>query len=133
MLDKKRIRLMSKTAMYEKHHIREDLKISSYYKKDYSSMNTLITLLWTTVGYLIIAAIIVFINLDSLLKDLTVQKMVIIVGVAIASYLIVLIVYGVSASSYFSRRHTNAKQRVKKYYRDLNRLSKMIEKEKKNG
>ena len=124
---------MSKTAMYEKHHIREDLKISSYYKKDYSSMNTLITLLWTTVGYLIIAAIIVFINLDSLLKDLTVQKMVIIVGVAIASYLIVLIVYGVSASSYFSRRHTNAKQRVKKYYRDLNRLSKMIEKEKKNG
>ena len=131
MLDKKRIRLMSKVAMYEKHHIREDLKISSYYKKDYSSMNTLITLLWATIGYLIIAAVIVFINLDFLLEDLTVQKLVIIVGIAVALYLIILIVYGISASSFYTRKHTKSKQRVKKYYRDLTRLSKIIEKESK--
>lgn len=129
MLDKKRIRLMSKTAMYEKHHIREDLKISSYYKKDYSSMNTVLTLLWVTIGYLIVAAAIVFLNMDALLENLTVQKLVVIVGGAVAAYLIVLIVYGISAASYYKRRHTRAKQRVKKYYRDLNRLSKMIEKE----
>lgn len=129
MLDKKRIRLMSKTAMYEKHHIREDIKISSYYKKDYSSMNTLLTLLWATVGYLIVATAIVFLNMDSLLENLTVQKLVIIVGVAVATYLIVLIVYGISAANFYKKRHTKAKQRVKKYYRDLKRLSKMIEKE----
>lgn len=129
MLDKKRIRLMSKTAMYEKHHIREDMKISSYYKKDYSSMNTVLTLLWVTVGYLIVAGVIVFLNMDSLLENLTVQKLVFIVGIAVASYLILLIVYGISAASHYKKRHTRAKQRVKKYYRDLNRLSKMIEKE----
>lgn len=129
MLDKKRIRLMSKTAMYEKHHIREDIKISSYYKKDYSSMNTLLTLLWATLGYLIVAAAIVFLNMDSLLENLTVQKLVIIVGVAVVAYLIVLIVYGISAVNFYKKRHTKAKQRVKKYYRDLKRLSKMIEKE----
>lgn len=129
MLDKKRIRLMSKTAMYEKYHIREDLKISSYYKKDYTSMNTLITLLWVTVGYLFVAAIIAYTNLDFLLENLTVQKLVIIVGVVVASYLIVLIIYGISASGFYTRKHTQAKQRVKKYYRDLTRLGKMIEKE----
>lgn len=129
MLDKKRIRLMSKTAMYEKHHIREDLKISSYYKKDYSSMNTVLTLLWVTIGYLIVAGVIVFLNMDSLLENLTLQKLVVIVGVAVASYLILLIVYGISAASYYKRKHSNSKQRVKKYYRDLNRLSKMMKKE----
>ena len=57
MLDKKRIRLMTKMAIYEKNNINEDLKISSYYKKDYSSLNTLITVLWITIGYGIAAAL----------------------------------------------------------------------------
>ena len=50
MLDKKRIRLMAKMSAYEKKHAKEDLRISSYYKKDYASLNTLITVLWITVG-----------------------------------------------------------------------------------
>lgn len=120
---------MSKTAMYEKQHIREDMKISSYYKKDYSSMNTVLTLLWVTVGYLIVAGTVLFLNMDALLENLTVQKLVVIVGILLAAYLILLIVYGISAAGYYKKRHTDSKQRVKKYYRDLNRLSKMIERE----
>ena len=38
MLDKKRIRLMAKMSAYEKKHAKEDLRISSYYKKDYASV-----------------------------------------------------------------------------------------------
>lgn len=131
MLDKRKIRLMSRVAMYEKHHIREDLKISSYYKKDYTSMNTLFTLIWVTLGYFAIAAIIIFVNLDFLLEDLTFEKMAFIAIFVIASYLIVLIIYGISASTFYRRRHTRSKQRVKRYYRDLARLSKMNTKEKK--
>ena len=51
MLDVKRIRLMARMAQYEKNDIRNDMKISTYYKKDYVSLNTLITVLWMTVGY----------------------------------------------------------------------------------
>ena len=52
MLDKRKIRLMTKMAIYEKEYGEEDIKISGYYKKDYSSLNTWITLIWITVGYL---------------------------------------------------------------------------------
>lgn len=45
MLDVKRIRLMARMAQYEKNDIRKDMKISTYYKKDYVSLNTLITIL----------------------------------------------------------------------------------------
>ena len=48
MLDKKRIRLMTRTAIYEKNHAEEDIKISTYYKKDYASLNTWITLIWVS-------------------------------------------------------------------------------------
>ena len=38
MLDKRKIRLMTRAAIYEKNYGEEDFKISSYYKKDYSSL-----------------------------------------------------------------------------------------------
>ena len=53
MLDKRKIRLMTRAAIYEKNYGEEDFKISSYYKKDYSSLNTWVTLIWITVGYAI--------------------------------------------------------------------------------
>lgn len=48
MLDKRKIRLMIKMASYEKQGAEEDLKISSYYKKDYVSMNVWATAIWFT-------------------------------------------------------------------------------------
>ena len=51
MLDKRKVRLMTKLALYEQKEGREDMKISAYYKKDYISMKTVATILWTTVGY----------------------------------------------------------------------------------
>ena len=58
MLDNRRIRLMSRMALYEKESAKEDLKISSYYKRDYTSLNTLISIMWITVGYVMAAALI---------------------------------------------------------------------------
>lgn len=131
MLDKKRIRLMAKMAVYEKNDINKDLKISSYYRKDYTSLNTLITILWITIGYVIVAGLFVLCNLEALLENLTITKLIILGAVALGIYFVILIVYGICASSFYSAKHNSAKQRVKKYYRDLARLEKMDVKEKK--
>ena len=64
MLDKRKIRLMIKMASYEKQGAEEDLKISSYYKKDYVSMNVWATAIWFTIGYAIVAALIAFCTLE---------------------------------------------------------------------
>ena len=45
-------------------------------------------------------------------------------------YLVLLIIYVICAGSFYKARHNKAKQRVKKYYRDLARLEKMETKEK---
>ena len=57
MLDKRKIRLMTKAAIYEKEYGEEDLKITSYYKKDYASLNTWVTLIWITAGYVLLGGI----------------------------------------------------------------------------
>lgn len=131
MLDNKRIRLMARTAIYEKNSAEEDLKISSYYKKDYSSLNTLITVLWISVGYVIAAALFALCNLEAILEDLTITKLILMAAIAVGAYLVMVIIYCVCASTFYKSKHSKAKQRVKKYYRDLARLEKMEVKEKK--
>ena len=129
MLDKRRIRLMTKAAVYEMEHAEEDVKISSYYKKDYASLNTWITLIWVTVGYVLAGGLAVICTADTLMEDLTIFKLIILAATAVCAYLALLIIYGIGAGKFYKKKHTRAKQRVKKYYRDLSRIEKMYEKE----
>lgn len=131
MLDKKRIRLMAKMSAYEKKHAKEDLRISSYYKKDYASLNTLITVLWITIGYAILAGLYALCNLNTLLENLTITKLLLMIAIAVGIYLILVIIYCVFAGNFYKEKYNKAKQRMKKYYRDLARLGKMEMKEKK--
>ena len=47
----------------------------------------------------------------------------------VIGYIAVLIIYGMMAGSYYKKKHNEAKLRVKRYYRNLSRLSKMYKKE----
>ncbi len=130
MLDKKRIRLMTRTAIYEKNHAEEDIKISTYYKKDYASLNTWITLIWITVGYVLAAGLFLLCTADSVMEGLTIVKLILLAAIALGFYLVLLIVYGIGAGNFYRKKHGRAKHRVKRYYRELSRLEKMYKKEK---
>ena len=130
MLDKKRIRLMTRTAIYEKNHAEEDIKISTYYKKDYASLNTWITLIWITVGYVLAAGLFLLCTADSVMEGLTIVKLILLAAIALGFYFVLLIVYGIGAGNFYRKKHGRAKHRVKRYYRELSRLEKMYKKEK---
>lgn len=132
MLDKKRIRLMVRMASCEKTNAKQDQKISSYYKKDYISLNTLITILWITIGYAIIVGLAAVCGMDIFFENLTIVRMLILVGLVIVGYIIVLVIYGVCASSYYKSKHNRAKQRVKRYYRDMSKLENYGKKERRS-
>ena len=129
MLDKRKIRLMTKMAIYEKKYGEEDIKISGYYKRDYSSLNTWITLIWVSAGYLLAAALLVLCGADAILEGLTFLKLLVLIAIAAGAYFALLIIYGIGSGKFYRRKHTQAKQRVKKYYRDMSRLEKIYKKE----
>lgn len=120
---------MVRMASYEKTNAKQDQKISSYYKKDYISLNTLITILWITIGYAIIVGLAAICGMDILFENLTIIRMLILGGLVIVGYIIVLVIYGVCASSYYKLKHNRAKQRVKRYYRDMSKLENYGKKE----
>lgn len=128
MLDKRKIRLMTKVAIYEKEYGEEDLKTASYYKKDYTSLNTWVTLIWITVGYVLLVGIVFLCYGETLMDGLTIMKLLFMGAVVLALYLAVMIIYGIGAGNFYSKKHIRAKQRVKKYLRDISRLEKMNKK-----
>ena len=119
---------MARAAIYEKRYGQEDFKINSYYQKDYTSLNTWITLIWITAGYVLLGGILFLCFGESLLEGITIMRLIFLVAVALALYLVLVILYGIGAGNFYSKKHIRAKQRVKKYLRDITRLEKMSKK-----
>jgi len=130
MLDKERIKGMVKLSLYEQGRGKEYLKISGYFKKDYVSFNTLLTGLWVTLGFVLIAILYVLVEIETLLAELSVETIVSLVRNFGIIYLIVLVVFCVISSIVHRQRHKKAKRHVKNYYRDLGHLEKITAKEK---
>lgn len=131
MLNEERVRLMTKLASYEEKEGKEDFRISAYYRKDYAGIRTWQTFLWVTVGYILLMGIAALAYLDVLLKHLTVPFAIICGGGVVVGYIVIVIIYAIIAHDIYQKKHNNARKRVKKYNRDLLRLIKMYEKEKK--
>ena len=68
-------------------------------------------------------------NLERIFEDLTLAKFFLLGVLVVIGYIAVLIIYGMMAGSYYKKKHNEAKLRVKRYYRNLSRLSKMYKKE----
>lgn len=131
MIDKRKVRLMSRAAIYEKRYGEEDIRITGYYQKDYASLNTWITLIWITAGFLLVAGLLFLAGGEELLEGITFVKLLLLVAIALAAYLALMIIYGIGAGSFYRKKHIQAKQRMKKYIRDLSRLQRMnLKKEK---
>ena len=129
MLNEDRVKLMARMAAYESTQGKEDQKISSFHKKDYTSLNTLITIIWITVGYVILAGLLAIGYMDLLMAEFTMRRMIMLASVAVGAYLLLIILFGFGANDFYKKRYNLAKKRMKQYYRDLKRLGKLYNKE----
>lgn len=131
MLDERKVKLMTRLALYEQAQGREDFKISEYYRKDYVGMHILFSIFWSTIGYVCAAGLIVLAALKFLMNNMSMGLLLTLGAGAVVGYLVVVIVYAVITSHIYNQKHKDARQRVKKYNHDLTRLLKMYEKERK--
>lgn len=131
MVSEKRIKLMTKLASYEEGEGREDLKISAYHRKDYTSFQTLVSIIWFTIGYVIIAGFAVVILMNGDILNHMSFKMLIELGIGIVGlYLSVVLIGGILAYSFYKRKYIKAYGRAKRYNHNLLRLLDMYQKEK---
>lgn len=129
MLDERKVKLMTKLAMYEQTQGKEDFKISEYYRKDYAGMHIVFSIIWTTIGYACAVLLAGVAGMQALLANMS-TGLIITLGIAIiAGYLVTVILFAVLTSHVYNKRHKNARQRVKRYNHELIKLLKLYEKE----
>ncbi|MCI8798126.1 MAG: hypothetical protein HFG89_15065 [Dorea sp.] len=129
MLDQRKIELMTRLAFYEQTDGKKDFKVSEFYRKDYTSLHTICSVLWVTVGYLCVIGIIILIVLEDLLENLSNGVIMMLGGMVLLGYISLVIVYAIITNHIYDEKHRDARQRVKKYNHNLTRLLRMYEKE----
>ncbi len=130
MLNEERIMKMSRMAMFEKGRKKACLKISSYYKKDYITIQTIMTLLWCTLGYLIILGGVLALQLEDYLYELTAEFLQEIAVLVVGSYCVTLVIFGGIAVLYYGVKYQRALKVAREYYKALGELSAEYKREK---
>lgn len=129
MLDERRVRRMAKLASYEANDGKKDIEISLYFKKDYISLNMLKTFLWITIGFILVIALITIAYLEVLMENFSIQVLLIAIGIILVSYIVIVNLYHVLAKKFYRNKHSEARERVKRYCYNLLMLERLYEKE----
>ena len=130
MLNEKRLKLMTRMAIYENHEGKDDFKMNEYYQKDYASLNTWISIIWATIGYGIIIGAVLFVFLDKIFSVASLSGLLIIAGTIVIGYLMLIVIVGIIAYNFYKKKYLEARKGIKRFNNNLTRLGKMYEKEK---
>lgn len=125
MLDYKKIRLMTKLAIYEKKEGKEDIHLSKYYKTDYVRYQVLKAIIASTIGYLLIIALIVFYRMEYLIKNAVVLNYKLMGTYLLGFYLMTITIFGLGALIGYSLKYDASRKKLSRYYRLLKRLEKI--------
>ncbi len=122
MVNNRKVRLMTKLAMYETGEGREDLKLNRYFRRDYLRSRMLNSFVATTVGYCFLVGLAVLYEMDYFVSNAVVIDYMMLLKRVIAVY-IVLLAVSVMSSLVFGMIHYNrSRNKLAKYFRMLRRL-----------
>ena len=93
MLDERKVKLMTKLALYEETHGKEDFKISSYYRKDYASLHVIYAFLSVSVGYICLVGVLLLAGVENIMGNLSNGLIIFLFLIILAGYVGVVIVY----------------------------------------
>ncbi len=132
MLNEDRIKAMIKLARYEKGEKKKNIQIADYYRLDYVSLNVIISLLWMTVGYVIVAGGFILLNLETVMIGINEERISTLMVMFFGGLLLCWAIGGIISGTYFLNKYNYAKKEAKKYYQGLNELVRAYKKENKN-
>lgn len=130
MKEDKRIILMSKMALYDEGNKKKSMKVCNFFKKDYVTFQTIMTLLWATLGYAFVAGGMVFLEIEEITSSLSFDLIIELAILISGGYVITLFVMGAIAVLYYTFKYKQSLHEAKKYYKALGMLNRDYKKEK---
>ena len=122
MLNKDKIQIMSRCAMYEKGQGKEDLAINRYFQGDYVRLNTLKTLIGVTIGFVMCLGLYPVLRAEYYMENIVGMDFLAFGKSILKYYVIVLIIFAVISILFYGWKYADTQKRVRWYYKDLKSL-----------
>ncbi len=122
MINNRKVRLMSRLAIYEKGKGREDVRLGKYFRRDYLRLRILMNLIAVTIGYVILVGMVIGYKVEYIVSEAVHLDYFSIGTKVLAGYLIVLTVYIAITICYNMIYYNSSRKKLAKYFRMLTRL-----------
>lgn len=129
MLNNKKIRIMTKLAVYEDKEGKEDISLSKYYKTDYVRYQVLKSIISATVGYLLILILIFTYKLEYIIQNAVSLDYKMIGAYILGVYIMLVAIYGLGSILGYSIKYDTSRKKLSRYFKLLKRLNKIYKEE----
>lgn len=127
MINKEKVELMSKVALYEHGEGKTTLKMNKFFKNDYSSARFLTSLPLGIVSALLIILLLFIADADWLIKAFDRLGGILTAVILILAFAAFVIGYSFFATYMFNREYDKYRGNLKNYWLNLKRLNRMYE------
>lgn len=125
MLNNRKVRLMTKLAIYEKKDGKEDIKLAKYYKSDYARLQMLKTAIAVTIAFLCLVAVGIIYKMEFILNNALDIDYAMLGRKVLGIYLGVLSIYMIFTALGYSMKYKASRKKLAKYFRMLRKLNHM--------
>lgn len=129
MLSEKKIRLMTKLALFEEKNGKKAISSSKYYKSDYVGLNMINSFIVATLAYILIIGCIIFVNIEEFIASVASIDFLNVGRVIIISFILYMILYMAIAYIVYSVKYNNMAVDLKKYDGNLRELYQVYKEE----
>lgn len=130
MINQEKVALMTKLAAYEQGQGKENIPQSKYYREDYVSLKMINTAILVTVAYLMVLAMIVFVNVEKMMTQIANMDFVKLGKTVVFWYVVIFVVYMGIAYIVYSIKFKKVRNSLNEYNGDLKKLYALYKEEK---
>ena len=122
MVNMRKVRLMTKLAIYEKKEGKEDIKLGKYFRRDYVRLKVLHNIVAVTIGYLLVLGMIIAYQMEYLIREAVNLDYIGMGKTILGGYIIVVTVYVMASMVGYSLYYSYSRKKLAKYFRMLRLL-----------
>lgn len=127
MLNAERVILMTRLASYEAGEGKKNVAIGKYFRSDYIRMQTIKSIIYATVAFVVVVALFVLMDLETFMGDIYQMDLLGYAKSILYWYIAFVGIYGVVSFIVYSVRYRHARRQLKSYFNNLKKLSEMYE------
>ncbi len=129
MVNMRKVRLMTKLAIYEKKEGKEDIRLGKFFRRDYVRLKLLQNIVTVTIGYLLVLGMIGAYRMEYLIKEAVNLDYIGMGKLILGVYIIVITVYIMASLVGYGLYYDYSRKKLAKYFRMLRLLRSMYQEE----